>query len=70
MTGEPFEPLLLTEDQARVVLGGIGRTTFFALLKSGELRSVKINRRLFVTMDALRRYVDRLSQDDPKTGAA
>ena len=45
-------------------LCSIGRTTLYAALSSGELRSVKIGTRRLITMDALK---DWLSQNE--TGA-
>jgi hypothetical protein len=41
-------------------LGGLGRTNVFALLRSGDLRSVKIGRRRFVPDSAIQDYIDRL----------
>ena len=37
----------------------IGRTTLYAALSSGELRSVKIGTRRLITMDALRDWLKR-----------
>jgi excisionase family DNA binding protein len=54
---------------------GIGRSTVFGLLASGQLRSVKIGRRRLVPEQAIRDFVDRLDQqavselttDEPET---
>lgn len=43
-------------------LGGISRTTVFALWKSGRLASVKIGKRRFSTDNQLAEYVARLEQ--------
>lgn len=43
-----------------VAASKIGRTTVFALIKSGELHSIKIGRRRYVPASALRDYLDRL----------
>ncbi|TRD14284.1 helix-turn-helix domain-containing protein [Palleronia caenipelagi] len=40
-------------------LCGIGRTTLYAALSSGELRSVKIGTRRLITMEALRDWLAR-----------
>lgn len=39
-------------------LGGIGRTTTYQLIKSGELPSVTIGRRRFVAVQDLDAYVE------------
>lgn len=41
-------------------LGGIGRTKVFELIKSGELRTVRIGRRHFVVAESVGEYVRRL----------
>lgn len=43
-------------------LGGISRSTVFALWKSGELGSVTIGKRRFSTDNQLAEYVARLEQ--------
>lgn len=40
-------------------LCGIGRTTLYAALSSGELKSVKIGTRRLVMLDALRDWLKR-----------
>lgn len=40
-------------------LCGIGRTTLYAALSSGELKSIKIGTRRLITMDALRDWLKR-----------
>lgn len=47
---------------------GVGLTTARALIKSGELRSVKIGQLRRVPADALREYVQRL--DAQQNGAS
>jgi hypothetical protein len=42
-------------------LGGIGHTTLYELIKSGELVKVNIGRRSFITSESLAAYVQRLS---------
>lgn len=45
-------------EAARVL--GIGRTSVFALLKSGRLRSVKLGGGRYITAEALRAFVREL----------
>ncbi len=51
--------LLLTPEEAAKVLR-IGRTTVYALMKSGELRPVHIGRSCRISQAELERYVRRL----------
>ncbi|GGM82270.1 hypothetical protein GCM10012275_61120 [Longimycelium tulufanense] len=53
--------LLLSVEDAAARLD-IGRTTMFALIKSGEIASVRIGRLRRVPMDALRAYLRRLAE--------
>ncbi|BBF68417.1 excisionase [Sphingomonas bisphenolicum] len=46
--------LLLNNKDARSALGGIGNTSFFALINQGKLKRVKIGRRTFVTVESVR----------------
>jgi excisionase family DNA binding protein len=55
------EQLLFTPEQAATKLA-TGRTTVYALMASGELRSVKIGRSRRVPVAALEEYVGRLVQ--------
>lgn len=41
---------------------GIGRTTLYELIDSGELCRVNIGRRALITAESLVAYVDRLNQ--------
>jgi len=50
---------LMTVKEARQQLGGISPTTFYALVKEGELSLVKIGRRSFVQSEALADFVRR-----------
>ncbi|WP_217553071.1 helix-turn-helix domain-containing protein [Streptomyces sp. GbtcB6] len=49
---------------------GVGLTTAKALIKTGELRSVKIGRSRRVPADALREYVQRLDAEQNGETAA
>ena len=64
----PMEQLLLTAEQAAEVLH-VGRTTIFALLRDGALRSVRIGRCRRITRAELERYVATLSPDEPASPA-
>jgi excisionase family DNA binding protein len=55
----PDDQLLYTPEGAATKLAS-GRTTVYALIKSGELRSVKIGRSRRIPADALQDYVTRL----------
>jgi len=58
-----MNPVLLPvyPDAGRAI-GGLGRTKVYELIKSGELRTVKIGRRRFVPTTAVEEYVSRLEQ--------
>ncbi|WP_030606305.1 helix-turn-helix domain-containing protein [Streptomyces achromogenes] len=49
---------------------GVGLTTAKALIKSGELRSVKIGRARRVPADALHEYVQQLDREQNGENAA
>jgi excisionase family DNA binding protein len=53
------DQLLLTPEEAARVLR-VGRTTVFALMKTGELRAVYIGRSCRLPVAELERYVSRL----------
>jgi excisionase family DNA binding protein len=55
----PPERVLLTPEEAGEGLG-IGRTTVYALMKSGELESVQIGRLRRIPTSALHEYAARL----------
>lgn len=59
---EKDAPLLLTRKEACEQLRQ-GMNTIDALIKSGELRSVKIGRSRRIPATALREYVERLQQE-------
>lgn len=52
-------PLLLTVEQAAHQLG-IGRTTVFALLKSGDLESIPLGRLRRIPAECITEYIERL----------
>jgi excisionase family DNA binding protein len=51
--------ILLTVEEGAEALG-IGRTTTFALIKNGELKSVKVGRLRRIPLDEIRAYTTRL----------
>ncbi|WP_197377553.1 helix-turn-helix domain-containing protein [Mycolicibacterium baixiangningiae] len=53
--------MLVAYSSARSLLGGIGRTTLYALIDAGEIQRVKIGNRAFVTARSITDYVERLS---------
>ncbi|NYI41505.1 helix-turn-helix domain-containing protein [Demequina lutea] len=54
------KPALFDVNASTAYLGGIGRTQFYALASQGDIRTVKIGRRTFVTRDELDRYIAAL----------
>lgn len=52
--------VMLTAEQAAEAIG-VGRTTMFALIKSGEIESVRIGRLRRVPLDSIEAYISRLS---------
>src|SRR3954453_2466122 len=63
------DPLLLTPEEAATILR-IGRTTIYALMKSGELHPVHIGRSCRLPRVELERYVNRLQPPPPPRGRA
>ncbi|MER7815228.1 helix-turn-helix domain-containing protein [Streptomyces sp. NPDC096153] len=60
VTADPTLLLLTAEEAARRL--GIGRTTCYALIASGELESVKVGSLRRIPADALAVYVARLRE--------
>jgi excisionase family DNA binding protein len=54
--------LLYTPDTAGAILD-VGRTTIYALIASGELKSVKIGRSRRIPASALEDYINKLTAD-------
>lgn len=55
----PTPRVMLTAEQAAEALG-IGRTTMYALIKAGEIQSIRIGRLRRVPADAIDAYTQRL----------
>ena len=52
----PLEPLAVRIPTAMQLIG-VRRSTVYALIKAGELRTVKLGRATLITMSSLRRLV-------------
>lgn len=65
-----MNPQLHDEKATRVRLGGLGRSKFYELVGSGELRSVKIGKRRLVPEQAICEYIAQLERRAPSTPAA
>ncbi|WP_460664790.1 helix-turn-helix domain-containing protein [Kribbella swartbergensis] len=67
--GVSVAPLLLTVEQAAQRLG-IGRTSLYALVKSGEIESVPLGRLRRIPAECLDEYVARLRSQNRTATAA
>ena len=54
--------LLIPIPESMAMLGNVGRTTLWKLVKAKELQQVNIGRRSFITAESLEAYVNRLSE--------
>ncbi|WP_288459321.1 helix-turn-helix domain-containing protein [uncultured Sphingomonas sp.] len=54
----PLEPLAVRIPTAMQLIG-VRRSTVYALIKAGELRTVKLGRATLITMISLRQLVER-----------
>lgn len=62
MHTQQLVPIGMTPDQgARGQLGGVSRTTVYALVKRGELVHVNVGRRGFITATSIDAYVERIT---------
>ena len=55
-------PLLYNEAEARRMIGDIGRSKFYELVKEGKITPTKIGRRTFFSAAELERFVASLDQ--------
>ncbi|MEV0250111.1 helix-turn-helix domain-containing protein [Nocardia sp. NPDC050712] len=60
---------LLTEQEVRKLIP-VGHSKYYELIASGELRSVKIGRRRFVTAQAVAEFIAKLDEDALDQAAA
>ncbi|MCB9985029.1 MAG: helix-turn-helix domain-containing protein [Micavibrio sp.] len=51
---------LISKDEARKALGGIGNTKFYQLLNAGEIQAVKIGKSLRVRRSEIERFIKNL----------
>jgi excisionase family DNA binding protein len=56
---QPMQPVTLTINDACAAIG-IGRTLAYELIKSGDLRTIKIGKRRLVTTQSIREFVAQL----------
>jgi len=61
VSSETLQRLLVPYDEARHVLGDIGRTKFYELIDEKRIVRVSIGRRGFITADSLTAYVQSLT---------
>lgn len=52
---------LLSINDTRAALGGVGRSTVEKLVNQGELVRVKVGRRAMITSESLTAYLDRIT---------
>jgi len=60
-----MEKLALSPAESRRALG-LGRTTFYNLISSGELRTVRVGRRILVPATELERFLTADPRDNHK----
>lgn len=60
MSEDTTTPILLKVPEAAAALR-VGRTTLFALLRSGALRSISIGKRRLIAASEIERFVESLS---------
>lgn len=55
-------PAIYPVPEAQRILGGIGTTTIYELMKTHQIERVNIGRRAFVTAKSIVLYLERLSE--------
>ena len=58
-----LEPILVSVEDARAMLGGIGRTNLYQRLSCGELESVKIGKRRLVRLSSIHALIDKAGDE-------
>jgi excisionase family DNA binding protein len=53
-----MEPLAVSVNEARRLLGGLGRTKFYELINDGHLKPIKVGRRTLIPVDAIRKLLN------------
>lgn len=56
---QPIDPLLADTETARAMLGNIGKTKLFGLLREGMLERVKLGGKTLITIESIRNLVSR-----------
>ena len=51
-------PLVCSVDEMRAILGGIGTTKAFDLLRTGAVESIRIGARRMVKLDSVHRFIE------------
>jgi excisionase family DNA binding protein len=64
MSAEEMPPLLFTPEEVARLLG-IGRAKVYELIRTRDLRSVKVGCSRRISAQALRQYVDHLELGEP-----
>lgn len=62
MDSTPVEPVLLRVSEAASLLG-LGRTTLYELMKSGEIKTVRIGRAVRIPLRVVRDYAERITAE-------
>lgn len=55
---DALQPIAVAPNEA-ARLAGVGRTTLYAALSSGDLNSIKIGTRRLITVDAIRAWLQQ-----------
>lgn len=61
-TTQPMSPIAVSPDEA-ARLAGIGRTTLYAALAKGDLKSIKIGTRRLIKIEAIHEWLARYQTD-------
>ena len=62
-----LQPLAVSPTEAAQLIG-IGRTTLYAALSSGALKSIKIGQRRLITIEAIRAWLAQCEVNDTEQG--
>ena len=58
-------PILVPVNEACRLLGGIGRTKFYELVKQSKIKTITIGRRRLVAVDSIYEMMDGTDISDP-----
>lgn len=62
-SGTGVEPIVVSVAQARELLGGLGTTTIYSLMKTGELRSTSVGGRRLIYVASIRKLLGVTEKD-------